>query len=50
MLAQATGIPLMGYLRDRTGSYDPAMAAIVAASLVAVVLVLRVRLPAAGRR
>jgi MFS family permease len=50
MLAQATGIPLMGYLRDRTGSYEPAMAAIVAASLVAVVLVLRVRLPAADRR
>ncbi len=50
MLAQATGIPLMGYLRDRTGSYEPAMAVIVAASLVAVVLVLRVRLPAADRR
>jgi MFS family permease len=51
MFAQAVGIPLTGYLRDRTGSWEPAMAAIVAASLMAVVLVLRVRLPVPdGRR
>jgi hypothetical protein len=37
-------------VRDRTGSYDPAMAVIVAASLIAVVLVLQVRLPARDRR
>jgi len=48
MLSQATGIPLMGYLRDRTGSYEPALAAIVAASLIAVALVLRVRIPGRG--
>jgi MFS family permease len=45
MLTQAIGIPLTSYLRDRTGSYDVALGAIVAASLVAVGLVLRVRLP-----
>jgi MFS family permease len=50
MLAQAAGIPLMSWVRDRTGSYEPALAAIVAASLLAVGLVLRVRLPARERR
>jgi MFS family permease len=50
MMAQAGGIPLMSLVRDRTGSYDPAMAVIVAASLIAVVLVLQVRLPARDRR
>jgi MFS family permease len=50
MVAQALGIPLTGYLRDRTGSWEPAMAVIVAASLIAVVLVLRVRLPARHAR
>lgn len=50
MLAQAAGIPAMGYLRDRTGSYEPALALIVAASLIAVGLVLRVRLPPRDQR
>jgi len=50
MVAQAIGIPLTGYLRDRTGSWEPAMAGIVAASLIAVVLVLQVRLPARDAR
>jgi MFS family permease len=45
MLSQAIGIPLTSYLRDLTGSYDLALGAIVAASLAAVGLVLRVRLP-----
>jgi MFS family permease len=49
MLAQAAGIPAMGYLRDRTGSYEPALALIVASSLIAIGLVLRVRLPARDR-
>src|SRR5262249_57995604 len=44
MMAQAAGIPAMGYLRDRTGSYDSALGLIVLATLVAVVLVLRVEL------
>jgi MFS family permease len=48
MLTQAIGIPLTSYLRDRMGSYDLALGAIVVASLVAVVLVLRVRLPGRG--
>jgi MFS family permease len=50
MLSQAVGIPAMGYLRDRTGSYEPALALIVASSLIAVGLVLRVRLPAREAR
>ena len=45
VLAQAIGVPATGYLRDVTGSYGPALAIIVAASLVAAVVVLRVRLP-----
>ena len=48
MLTQAIGIPLTSYLRDRMGSYDLALGAIVVASLVAVALVLRVRLPGRG--
>jgi MFS family permease len=48
MLTQAVGIPLTSYLRDRTGSYDVALGAIVVASLAAVTLVLRVRLPKRG--
>jgi MFS family permease len=49
VLTQAVGIPLTGWLRDRTGSYDLALAIIIVASLLAVGLVLRVRLPAAER-
>jgi len=43
--AQALGVPATGYLRDVTGSFGPALAANVVASLVAAVVVLRVRLP-----
>lgn len=43
--AQAVGVPATGYLRDRTGSYDPALAAVVAASLVAAAIVLGLRRP-----
>jgi MFS family permease len=50
LFAQALGIPLMGLLRDRTGSWDAALATIVAASMIGVMLVLRVRLPAPERR
>src|SRR5262249_53682158 len=45
MVSQAIGIPMTSYLRDLTGSYDVALGAIVVASMVAVALVLRVRLP-----
>jgi MFS family permease len=44
--AQAIGVPATGYLRDATGSFGPALATIVVASLVAAVVVLQVRLPA----
>ncbi len=43
--AQALGVPAIGYLRDRTGSFGPALAIIAASALVAAVVVLRVRLP-----
>ena len=43
--AQALGVPATGYLRDVTGSFGPALATIVVASLVAAVVVLRVELP-----
>jgi MFS family permease len=43
--AQAIGVPATGYLRDVTGSFGPALATIVAASLVAAVVVLQVDLP-----
>jgi len=45
VMAQAIGVPATGYLRDVTGSFGPALAINVAASLVAAVVVLRVRLP-----
>lgn len=43
--AQALGVPATGYLRDVTGSFGPALATIVVASLVAAAVVLRVELP-----
>ena len=43
--AQAIGVPATGYLRDVTGSFGPALATIVAASLVAAMVVLQVDLP-----
>jgi cyanate permease len=45
VLAQGVGVPATGYLRDVTGSYAPALATVVVASLVATAIVLRVRLP-----
>jgi hypothetical protein len=48
MLTQAVGIPMTSYMRDLTGSYDVALGTIVVASLAAVALVLRVRLPGRG--
>src|SRR5262249_8302443 len=43
--AQAIGVPATGYLRDVTGGFGAALATIIAESLVAAVVVLRVRLP-----
>jgi OFA family oxalate/formate antiporter-like MFS transporter len=48
--AQAIGVPATGYLRDVTGTFGPALATIVVASLVAAVVVLRVPLPARAWR
>jgi MFS family permease len=45
VLAQAGTVPLTGWVRDHTGSYGPALAAIIVAALVAAVIVLRLRLP-----
>ena len=45
VLAQAIGVPATGYLRDHTGSYDPVLATVTVASLLAAGIVLRVRLP-----
>lgn len=49
VLSQAIAVPLTGYARDHLGSFTPALAAIVAACLAAVVLVLRTDLPATRR-
>jgi cyanate permease len=46
VFAQGLGVPATGYLRDATGSYGPALVAVMAGSLLAAAIVLRVRLPA----
>lgn len=43
--AQAIGVPLVGYVRDHTGSFTPVLLAAIAASAVAAGVVLQVRLP-----
>ncbi len=45
ILSQGIGLPLIGYLRDRTGHYEPALVVVVLGSLAATAIVLRVRLP-----
>jgi MFS family permease len=45
VLSQGIGLPLIGYLRDRTGHYEPALVVVVLGSLAATAIVLRVRLP-----
>lgn len=50
VLAQAAAIPAMASLRDHTGSFGPALGVVIVASLVAMVLVLRIELPARARR
>jgi cyanate permease len=49
VLAQAAGVPATGWLRDVTGSFGPALATIAGSALVAVLVVLRVALPARER-
>ena len=48
ILAQALGLPLVGWLRDRTGTYLPAIALIECLTLGAVLCIARLRLPARG--
>jgi ABC-type Mn2+/Zn2+ transport system permease subunit len=49
--AQALGVPATGYLRDVTGTFTPALMAIVLAALIAAGFVLQVQLlPMPGRR
>jgi len=43
VLAQGIGVPAMGYLRDATGSYGPALTVVMVGTLVAAAIVLRVR-------
>jgi MFS family permease len=43
--AQALGVPATGYLRDVSGTFTPALVAIIVAALVAAVVVLQVQLP-----
>jgi MFS family permease len=45
VVAQGVGVPATGYLRDATGSYGAALAAVMLGGLLAAVIVLRVRLP-----
>jgi MFS family permease len=45
VLAQGVGVPATGYLRDVTGGYGAALGAVMLGSLVAAVIVLRVRFP-----
>jgi MFS family permease len=45
VLAQGLGVPATGYLRDLTGSYTAALAAVMGGGLIAAVIVLQVRLP-----
>jgi cyanate permease len=45
VLAQGVGVPATGYLRDTTGTWSAALAAVMVGSLVAAVIVLRVRIP-----
>jgi hypothetical protein len=43
VLAQGVGVPATGWLRDATGGYGAALAAVMAGGLVAAAVVLRVR-------
>lgn len=45
VLAPVIGVPATGFLRDATGSYGPALGAVMAMSALAALIVTRVRLP-----
>ncbi len=46
VLAQAAAVPFVGAIRDRTGTYTPAIALIVVLTLAAALCISRLRLPA----
>ena len=50
VLAQATGVPVVGWLRDRTGSYLPAILLIDCLTLAAALCISRLRPPVHRRR
>jgi MFS family permease len=45
VLAPVLGVPATGFLRDATGSYGPALAAVMLMSALAAIIVTRIRLP-----
>jgi len=46
VLSQAAAVPIVGWIRDRTGTYVPAIAMIVVLTLTAAFAISRLRLPA----
>jgi MFS family permease len=50
VLSQAAAIPLVGWLRDRTGTYMPAIAFIFVTTLAAALCISRLRVPSAAVR
>jgi MFS family permease len=50
VVTQAAGVPLVGWIRDRTGSYSLAFGMILASTLVAAVAIWMLRIPARAAR
>ncbi len=50
VLAQAAAVPIVGWIRDRTGTYQPAIALIFVLTLAAALCISRLRLPARAAR
>jgi MFS family permease len=50
VLAQAAAVPVVGWIRDRTGTYAPAIVLVVGLTLVAALAISRLRLPSAPAR
>ncbi len=50
VLSQAAAVPVVGWIRDRTGTYVPAIVMIIVLTLLAAACISRLRLPAATRR
>jgi len=50
VLSQAAAVPFVGAIRDRTGTYTPAIALIVVLTLAAALCISRLRVPERGTR